>query len=189
MADGQEAAGPGEPTALRLSHLSKSFPGTRALDDVSFDVRSGEFHALVGGNGSGKSTLIKILAGVYHGEPGGVISVDGADTPAERTSPDTARAAGLHFVHQNPAVFPALSVAENLSVGRGTEAPFELVGAPWIDGYRLASYLNNRRIPGVRFVAVDFTPAAGTYRGSVCHGIRVVLIATSSSRPRWGSNS
>src|SRR6516165_12364538 len=76
---------------------------------------------MLGGNGSGKSTLIKILAGVYHGEPGGSITVDGREIPAERTSPEAARAAGLHFVHQNPAVFPALSVAENMAVGHGSQ--------------------------------------------------------------------
>jgi len=119
--DGGVTGGPQGDATLRLSHLSKVFPGTRALDDVSFDVRRGEFHALIGGNGSGKSTLIKILAGVYHGEPGGMISVDGREIPAERTSPEAARAAGLHFVHQNPAVFPALSVAENLAIGHGFE--------------------------------------------------------------------
>jgi ribose transport system ATP-binding protein len=105
--------------ALRIEHLSKTFPGTRALDDVSFDVQSGEIHALVGGNGSGKSTLIKILAGVYHGDPGGTITVGDTSVAADHTTPAKARALGLHFVHQNPAVFPHLSVAENMVIGHG----------------------------------------------------------------------
>ena len=61
--------------ALRLTHLSKTFVGTRALIDVDLSVEPGEIHALVGGNGSGKSTLIKILAGVYQADPGGTIEI------------------------------------------------------------------------------------------------------------------
>ena len=111
--------------ALRFSHVSKTFPGTRALIDVSFEVRRSQIHALVGGNGSGKSTLIKIMAGVYNADAGGLITVDGTDLRADHTTPAAARAAGLHFVHQNPAVFPDLSVTENLAIGNG----FETTGA------------------------------------------------------------
>jgi ribose transport system ATP-binding protein len=102
-----------------ISHVSKSFPGTLALNDVSLDVHRGTVHCLLGGNGSGKSTLIKILAGVYQGDPGGEIGVGMLTVPANRITPEWARAAGLHFVHQPPAVFPTLTVAENMAIGRG----------------------------------------------------------------------
>ena len=68
--------------------MSKTFPGTRALNDVSLEVESGTIHCLLGGNGSGKSSLIKILAGVYQGDPGGTITVDDV---SERGRPDHAR--------------------------------------------------------------------------------------------------
>ena len=68
---------PSGASILRLQGLSKTFPGTKALDDVSLDIPDGEIHALVGQNGSGKSTLIKVLAGYHDADSGARILVDG----------------------------------------------------------------------------------------------------------------
>jgi ribose transport system ATP-binding protein len=104
---------------LRVRGIGKTFPGTRALDGVNLDVRRGEIHALVGTNGSGKSTLIKILAGIYTADTGGEIVVNGRRFESGDLTPARAKTVGLHFVHQIPAVFPMLSVAENIAIGRG----------------------------------------------------------------------
>jgi ABC-type sugar transport system ATPase subunit len=110
----------GQAAVLRVSGLSKSFPGTQALKGVGLEVQRGEIHALVGGNGSGKSTLVKILAGVHHPDPGGEIQI-GDRVFEHGLAPHDARAAGLHFVHQDLAVFLDMSIADNLAFGRGFE--------------------------------------------------------------------
>jgi ribose transport system ATP-binding protein len=110
---------PGRPPALQLTDISKTYGATRALRDVSLSVDGGELRALAGGNGSGKSTLVKILAGVVTADGGGEISIGETRIPAERMSPTLAREAGLHFVHQDPAVFPEMTVADNLFLGDG----------------------------------------------------------------------
>jgi uncharacterized protein YbbC (DUF1343 family)/CubicO group peptidase (beta-lactamase class C family) len=75
-------------------------------------------------------------------------------------------------------LYPGIGLLEttNLSVGRGTDTPFEIVGAPWLDGQRLASYLNNRKIAGVRFVPVRFTPKSSVFKDEECSGVNVVVI-------------
>jgi uncharacterized protein YbbC (DUF1343 family) len=63
----------------------------------------------------------------------------------------------------------------NVSVGRGTETPFEIFGAPWINAGELAGYLNTRKIPGVSFSPEHFTPAGSVYKNKLCHGVRIIL--------------
>ncbi len=110
---GPEGGGP----ALRVDAVSKSFAETKALNGVSFDVAAGQIHALLGGNGSGKSTLVKILAGVYTADDGD-LEVQGVRLPAASMSPSEAERLGLRFVHQQPSVFPEMTVGENLCIGR-----------------------------------------------------------------------
>jgi ABC-type sugar transport system ATPase subunit len=116
-------------TGLRIADLSKDFPGTRALDGVTFEVGGGRICALLGGNGSGKSTLIKILAGVVTGNPGGHVEVRGASEASDRITPEWARAVGLAFVHQDLGLFDTMTVAENVFVG--LPYPRRLRGVDW----------------------------------------------------------
>ncbi len=99
---------------LRLQGISKAFAGVQALRGVSFDLRAGEVHALVGENGAGKSTLIRVITGAHRPDEG-TIELDGA--PVEELDPVGARALGIAAIYQQPALFPDLSVAENIAIG------------------------------------------------------------------------
>ncbi len=101
-------------TLLELVAVDKHFPGTHALKAVSFSLRKGETHAIVGENGAGKSTLIKILTGA-HQKDGGTILWQGRNV--ELRSPLEAQALGINAVHQEVALAPALTVAENIFLG------------------------------------------------------------------------
>ncbi len=75
-------------------------------------------------------------------------------------------------------LYPGVAMVEgaNASVGRGTKTPFELFGAPWMNGEELASYLNNRNVQGVRFIPVDFKPQSSRFKNQLCHGVQIVLL-------------
>jgi monosaccharide-transporting ATPase len=100
---------------LALRGITKRFPGVRALGEVDFTLRAGEIHALLGENGAGKSTLIKVLTGVYPADAG-TITLDGEEIAP--TSPKEAEHAGISTVYQEVNLIPALSVAENITLGR-----------------------------------------------------------------------
>ena len=97
-----------------MAGITKSFPGVRALDGVSFDVRAGEVHALVGENGAGKSTLMKILAGAYRAD-GGTIEIDG--NPVTIDGPKDAERLGIGMIYQEFNLVPDLGVIENVVLG------------------------------------------------------------------------
>jgi len=98
---------------LRISHLVKSFAGVRALRGVSFDLRAGEVHAIVGENGAGKSTLIKTITGAVVPDAG-EIAID--DRPVGWMGPRAASALGIAAIYQQPALFPHLTVSENIAL-------------------------------------------------------------------------
>lgn len=101
---------------LEMRNITKTFPGVKALDNVSFSVKSGEIHALVGENGAGKSTLMKVLSGVYpHGEYTGEIYFEGRICEFRDIS--ESEALGLVIIHQELALIPYLSISENLFLG------------------------------------------------------------------------
>jgi uncharacterized protein YbbC (DUF1343 family)/CubicO group peptidase (beta-lactamase class C family) len=82
-------------------------------------------------------------------------------------------------------LYPGVGLLEttNVSVGRGTDTPFEVIGAPWIDGQQLAEALNQRHLPGVRFVPVRFRPAASVFKDELCQGINVIITERGIFRP------
>ena len=92
---------------------------------------------------------------------------------------------GVNWINPSPnlrslteaTLYPGVALIEgtNVSVGRGTDTPFEIVGAPWINGRELTQYLNARNISGVRFVPVTFTPNASTYAAEKCAGVNIVV--------------
>jgi ribose transport system ATP-binding protein len=109
---------------LEVVDVGKSFAGVRALDRVSFAIRPGEVHALVGENGAGKSTLIKVLTGVHRPDEGEV-RLRGEPVVFDR--PVRAQEAGISTIYQEVNLVPLLSVAGNVFLGREPRTRFGLV--------------------------------------------------------------
>lgn len=109
---------------LEMHHITKIFPGVKALDNVEFTLKQGEIHAIAGENGAGKSTFIKVLSGVHRAD-GGEIILDGKKV--EISDPQTAQKLGIAAIHQHAASYPDLSVAENIFIGH------EFMKGPFID--------------------------------------------------------
>lgn len=101
---------------LRLENISKTFPGVRALKNMSFEIHRGDVHVLLGENGAGKSTLIKILTGVYQADEGGTIYLN--DEPVKIHDTLQSRKLGIGTVFQENSLIPHLNVAENVFLTR-----------------------------------------------------------------------
>ncbi|WP_375258043.1 ABC transporter ATP-binding protein [Citreimonas sp.] len=152
-------------TLLRIRGLTKAYPGVVANDDVSFDIREGEIHALLGENGAGKSTLVKMIYGLVAPDRGGM-ELRGA--PFAPGKPSEARRAGVAMVFQHFSLFDALDVAENVALGmenppkardlaRRIRDVSETYGLP-LDPYRIVGTLSageRQRVEIIRCLLQD----------------------------------
>lgn len=109
---------------LHANHVTKSYDGVCALSDVSFQLRAGEIHALVGENGAGKSTLIKIITGAVRADSGEIVINGHA---IRENSPQIAKSLGIAAIYQQPTVFPWLTVAENIALGQEQDGMWKTV--------------------------------------------------------------
>ncbi len=139
---------------LRVENVSKGFPGVRALSSVSFDVRAGEVHGLMGENGAGKSTLLKILGGEYQPDAGRIL-IDGNEVRFANAAASID--AGIAVIHQELQYVPDMSVAENLLLGR---LP---VSRGWFSKSRAVSVARERLLA----MGVDLDPTTSLRKLSI----------------------
>ncbi|NLF29216.1 MAG: sugar ABC transporter ATP-binding protein, partial [Clostridiales bacterium] len=144
-------------TILEVRNICKEFPGVKALEDVSFDLKRGEVHILLGENGAGKSTLMKVLTGVYHPEKGEIF-LNGREVRFE--TPRDAQIARIAIIFQEFNLAPNLTVAQNIYLGR---EPLRRGGL--IDRQKL-----NRDAKAILdFLKADIDPAAKVEALGVAH--------------------
>lgn len=130
---------------IELSGISKSFPGVKALDNVSFDLRPGEVHALIGENGAGKSTLMKVISGIYQRDQG-EYKIKGR--PVGNLTPKKAQEHGIAIIHQELNMCNHLSVAENMYLGREKSKL----------GYIFQKELNQKSTHYLKRIGLDIDP-------------------------------
>ena len=135
-----------------MRDITKSFPGVRALDGVSFDLHKGELHALVGENGAGKSTLMKVLAGVYpFGTYGGDVVIDGQ--VRQFNSVRDSENAGVAVIFQELSLIKELTIGENIFLGR---EPRRFGVIKWEELYsRAQRLLDELNLPGAHVVGAS----------------------------------
>ena len=122
-----EAPRAAQTPVLNLRGITKTFPGVKALSDVSLELFAGQVTALIGENGAGKSTIVKCLTGIYQPDSG-TIEIDGK--PARFDTAQDAAAAGITAIHQETVLFDELSVAENIFIGHAPRGRFGLIDWP-----------------------------------------------------------
>lgn len=152
---------------LEIQHVSKTFPGVKALSDVSFDIRPGEVHALVGENGAGKSTLIKILAGVQPPDAGAKIFINGKETVIN--GPMDSIKQGISVIYQDFSLFTNLTVAENIGVNEMIEEKKKFINWP---------EMKKKAKEALAFMDADISPSETVTNLSVAKQ-QMVAIATS----------
>ena len=124
---------------LKAENITKSYAGVHALRDASFDLAAGEVHALVGENGAGKSTFIKVVTGAVTPDSG-ELAVSGE--LVRENLPAISKTLGIAAIYQQPALFPELTVAENIAIGLERKGFFGIVN--WNERRRSAKELLDR---------------------------------------------
>ncbi len=161
------------PLALELKHISKRFENIQALDNVDFDLRQGEIHALVGENGAGKSTMMRILAGIYTEYEGEYI-LNGNSVHLQ--SPRDALSRGIGMIHQELSVMPELSVAENLFLGR------QLTSVLGLLDWRKMNRIAEEELAKIGFDHINVTDPLGNYSLGTQQVVEVLRVILSGAK-------